>query len=94
MRKCCEKWAELSGCCSGFKDSYGNKTEEQHTNQANNSSKKPHYLKDHMSKKSWAHRNPRAYFVIFSTTCLLILYSRPLYDIFLREDPPLSPIKK
>jgi hypothetical protein len=20
MRKCCEKWAELSGCCSGFKD--------------------------------------------------------------------------
>jgi hypothetical protein len=51
----------------------------------NSNGDKPHYLKKLNIKRSWAHRNPRAYFAIFSTTCLLIFYSRPLYDIFLRD---------
>lgn len=39
-----------------------------------------------LKKRSWAQRNPRAFFAIFATTSLLILYSRPIYDIFIRED--------
>lgn len=39
-----------------------------------------------LKDRPWAQRNPRAFFGIFATTCLLMLYSRPIYDIFFRED--------
>jgi hypothetical protein len=53
---------------------------------------KPHYLKD--QKIPWAKRNPRLYIGLFSTSCLLILFSRPIYDIFIREYPEVPQAKK
>lgn len=37
-------------------------------------------------KRSWIQRNPRAFSVIFITSSLLVFFSRPIYDAFIRTD--------
>ena len=47
-------------------------------------------------KRNWIHRNPRLFSILFMTGSMLTLFSRPLYDIFIREDflpPPDKKIK-
>lgn len=42
-------------------------------------------------KRNWIHRNPYIFSTVFTTTCLLIFFSRPIYDIFIRDDLLPSP---
>lgn len=37
-------------------------------------------------KRSWIQRNPRAFSIIFITTSMLVFFSRPIYDAFIRTD--------
>lgn len=43
-------------------------------------------------KRTWMNRYPRLFVSVTTTTLLLILFSRPIYDAFIRSDlPPGSP---
>ncbi|XP_013118164.1 uncharacterized protein LOC106095469 [Stomoxys calcitrans] len=44
----------------------------------------------HLPKRNWIQRNPRAFQLTFITTSLLVLFSRPLYDIFFESSYPVS----
>lgn len=49
-------------------------------------------------KRNWMQRNPRAFVIIGTVSLLTVMFSRPLYDIFLRPDneflpPPPGPMK-
>lgn len=37
-------------------------------------------------KRSWIQRNPRVFSAVTITTSLLILFSKPIYDAFIRTD--------
>ncbi|XP_073844602.1 uncharacterized protein [Musca autumnalis] len=41
-----------------------------------------------LPKRNWIQRNPRAFQLTFITGSLLILFSRPLYDIFSEPSLP------
>lgn len=41
--------------------------------------------------RNWIQRNPRLFQSVAITTSLLILFSRPLYDAFIREDVQPAP---
>lgn len=45
-------------------------------------------------KRNWMNRNPRLFASIFITTSMLILFSRPIYDAFIRDDLLPSPSGK
>ena len=49
-----------------------------------------------LKDRSWIYRHPRVFIGVCTTSCLLILFSRPLYDAFIREYPvPVEPhVKK
>ncbi|XP_037886697.1 uncharacterized protein LOC119635767 [Glossina fuscipes] len=38
-----------------------------------------------LPKRNWIQRNPRLFQIGFITTSMLILFSKPLYDIFIAE---------
>ena len=42
-----------------------------------------------LKDRSWVQRNPRTFVCLFTASSMLILFSRPLYDIFFREYPPV-----
>lgn len=42
-------------------------------------------------KRSWLRRNPRAFQVIFISTCMISFFSKPLYDLFFTEAIPNVP---
>lgn len=37
-------------------------------------------------KRSWIQRNPRIFSCLAITSSLLVLFSRPIYDAFIRDD--------
>lgn len=37
-------------------------------------------------RRSWIQRNPRLFSSLTITTAMLILFSRPIYDAFIRDD--------
>lgn len=39
-------------------------------------------------KRTWIQRNPRLFSGVFTVVSLLALFSKPLYDGFIREDTP------
>lgn len=42
-------------------------------------------------RRNWIGRNPRIFSTIFITTSLLMFFSRPIYDAFIRDDLVPSP---
>ncbi|XP_069978194.1 cx9C motif-containing protein 4 isoform X1 [Penaeus vannamei] len=87
LRNCCKKWSKESGCCAGVK------LEENDHMKA-----KTHVPSDkpEVSRlRRWIYRNPRRFQIIGLSLGLTIFFSRPLYDIFLREhiEGPL-PVKQ
>jgi hypothetical protein len=42
-----------------------------------------------LKDRTWFQRNPRLFVGLFTTSCLLVLFSRPLYDAFIRDYPPV-----
>lgn len=42
-----------------------------------------------LKDRNWIQRNPRTFVCLFTASSLLVLFSRPLYDIFVREYPPV-----
>jgi hypothetical protein len=42
-----------------------------------------------LKDRNWIQRNPRTFVSLFTVSSLLVLFSRPLYDIFFREYPPV-----
>jgi hypothetical protein len=43
-----------------------------------------------LKDRSWIQRNPRLFVGLFTASCLLVMFSRPLYDAFIREYPSAS----
>ncbi|EAT39322.1 AAEL008874-PA [Aedes aegypti] len=41
-------------------------------------------------KRNWAQRNPRLFVSIVTTTALLTFFSKPLYDAFIADEPPVK----
>lgn len=39
-------------------------------------------------RRSWLQNNPRLFQISFITGCMLIFFSRPIYDAFIRDDLP------
>lgn len=44
-----------------------------------------------LKEQSWVHRNPRAFISIATAGGLLILFSRPIYDMFFRDYSNVAP---
>lgn len=46
-------------------------------------------------QRSWIQRNPRLFAGVTITSSLLVLFSRPIYDAFIRDDlVPAPPMRK
>lgn len=45
-------------------------------------------------KKNWIYRNPRLFTILFVTSSMLVLYSKPLYDVFFTEPIEYSEINR
>lgn len=45
-------------------------------------------------RRNWIRRNPRVFQITVITTFLLAFYSKPIYDIFIRDDYILVPPKQ
>lgn len=44
-----------------------------------------------MQKRTWIQKNPRLFVGLTTAGGLLIFFSRPIYDIFIRTDRPMHP---
>jgi hypothetical protein len=39
-----------------------------------------------LPRRNWIQRNPRLFQGVFITSCILVLFSKPIYDAFIRTD--------